>query len=175
MDVLNIALCLQVCFACGNRSPALLYDTAACRLDRKRCILCIVLNIAVKVDIPSRCIGIGYIDASVFLSKEPKCNRIIRLQRECIRLGRTCFGCPCRMVFGVRPKRPPVAAFLPATGNRTRGAGYLAFQNSAKFRIYELFTIVCISIANRINKCTGTQLTSILLLNFRWFCSYFLL
>ena len=60
------------------------------------------------------------------------------------------------MILGIRPQRPPLAAFFPVAGYRARFTGLITFHDSAKFGINQLFaTGIGIPGGNRVNEITA--------------------
>ena len=142
MDVFDIIFCRQVRIAGSQCRTALLDDTAAERLHRKRCIFCIVCNVTVQIHIAGLCVRIPNTDTAVFLADKAHADGLIGFQRECVGLGRAGFGRPCHPVGRIGPKSPPVSAFFTAAGDGTGISRHHIFKDCGKFRTVQ--SILCV-------------------------------
>ena len=142
MDVFDIIFCRQVRIACSQCRSALLDDTAAEGLHRKRCVFCIICNVAVYIHIAGLCIRIPNTDTAVFLADKSHADGFIGFQREGVGLGRAGFGRPGHPVGRIGPKRPPVSAFFTAAGDGAGISRHDIFKDCGKFRIVQ--SILCV-------------------------------
>ena len=132
----NILFCIQIDLARGNGIAAGLADAAAGGFHRNHSVLGGALNIAVQFDVAAFLVGILDSNAAVAVvfSEEAHFDILVRRYGEGVALGGFFGFGPSCMVRGVRPERPPIAAFLPAVGFRISLGGLPVIPNDAEFR-----------------------------------------